>query len=72
MGAPRGNKNAAGPHKKGWYKGSGSKRFLKNKRKGWYRFSLGRNVSGFLKGQSRNRQWQESIVSLNPTKLRKR
>lgn len=31
MGAPRGNRNAAGPHKKGWYKKSGTKKFLYSK-----------------------------------------
>lgn len=28
MGAPHGNKNASGPHKKGWYGQSGSKSYL--------------------------------------------
>jgi hypothetical protein len=36
MGAPIGNRNAAGPHKKGWYRSSGSKKYLKKARKGWY------------------------------------
>lgn len=31
MGAPKGNKNAAGPHKKGWYGKSRAKKYLRRK-----------------------------------------
>ena len=76
MGAPKGNCNAC----KGGSKGSkrkmtvskGSKKLLKTKRKGWYRFSLGNNSSSYLKGQSRNRQWHESIIPMETTKIRSR